>query len=66
MQGCVLVDTMVSPLGDVDRAHATLTEGLSPEVSECIVSVVREAKFSAPRGDGALLRIPVTFVQLEK
>lgn len=39
-----------------------MREGLSDEVVACLVDSVSIALFSPPRGYGATLHIPVTFV----
>jgi hypothetical protein len=63
MQGCVAVTARVSPDGDVERSEPKIVEGLSSDVAACITTTIKNAKFSAPGGNGATLNIPIHFIQ---
>ena len=63
MAGKVVISAKISPNGEVASASPTSNAGLSSGVAECIARAVRGAQFSAPRGTGSSLAIPVTFVR---
>lgn len=63
IQGKVVISAKVNPDGTVASSNVASLVGLTPEVATCIATTVERATFSAPRGGGSTLNIPVSFVQ---
>jgi hypothetical protein len=61
-EGCANIAVHVSPDGSVTSAETTSVDGLSPEVTLCLASMLRESYFGAPGGDGATIQVPVKFM----
>jgi hypothetical protein len=60
--GKVVIDGTIAPSGEVVSASLGSSEGLSKLVTDCLVEVVRGARF-APSEKGSTIRIPVSFVR---
>jgi hypothetical protein len=60
MSGSVTIEVVIVPNGEVDRATATETKGISPGVAACCTRVLRNVQFDAPGGTGARARVVVT------
>lgn len=65
MSGKVLIAARIAPNGEVSSAEIASNTGLSQGVAQCIANVVKRATFKG-NGTGAMLQIPVTFVQQAK
>ena len=57
--GTVSTQFFINPNGHVDTATAT---GVDPEVSECLVNVIKAIEFPKPKGGGGVqVNYPFTF-----
>jgi hypothetical protein len=63
--GRLVLDLHIAPSGEVDTAVAAGPTGLGPSVVACITRVARRARFDAPGGAGATVRIPFVFERAE-
>ena len=60
--GKVVIVGTIAPSGEVVSASLGSSEGLSKRVTDCLVDVVRRARF-APSEKGSTIHIPVSFVR---
>jgi hypothetical protein len=61
LAGSVTLDAKIGPAGEV--TDVTAGDGRLAPIVPCLKAVVESAKFGAPTGGGASLRIPVTFAR---
>lgn len=59
--GHLEVMARITPHGDVESATVSSNSGLSRDVANCVMALMKRAKFKAPGGSGAAIMIPLTF-----
>jgi hypothetical protein len=62
-QGKLMVMLRVGPSGEVDSATVQSNTGLSPQVTSCVLTVSRNAKFDPPGPSGASILVPFSFLK---
>lgn len=62
MSGKLVLVLEVAPEGEVSEVKVPSNAGIAPGVAECAMGVARRATFSAPKGKGSTLTLPLTFV----
>ena len=63
MAGDLTMRIKIRPNGEVESAQAVSTNGLSPQVAQCIAAKVQLAQFEPPHGAGSSIDVPVKFVK---
>lgn len=67
MQGKVVVSLLVASDGSVEKTDVRSNTGLSPEVTACILHVLKASTFNPPGpGNTAVLDVPVAFFASEQ
>jgi hypothetical protein len=61
--GRLVLQIHIAPSGEVDRATATTSTGLSASVVRCIERAAGRARFDAPGPSGSTLSLPFNFVR---
>jgi hypothetical protein len=62
-EGCVTLVVRIAPDGSVTSTDPRYVDGLSPAVTLCLESVLRDAHFDPPGAAGAVLQVPAKFVR---
>ena len=61
LEGSVMIEAKVGPKGEVVSTTASETQGLTPEVVECMSKRVKAGTFAPPGDKGSTVRVPVKF-----
>jgi hypothetical protein len=62
-EGCVTIVVRIAPDGSVTSAEPRFVDGLSPAVTLCLASLLRDAHFDPPGSAGSVLQVPAKFVR---